>query len=343
MGDDPGRSEKTARPTSDSPKSAFQVEAPVSSLVFVATSVLSLTLIFIPRNSSIGVLSAFGWGDSQLFWQGDLWRLWVNNLLHNNIFHFLCNIYWFLRFSPVLEALIGSRRYFVYLLVSGWFVGLAGNLTWEEGGIGLSGLIYFIFAFLLRLRNERRAAARVCDRITCWLFCCWLVIGPLLTLFWDAPIGNVVHLAGFVYGLLAFEIYRRLRRTRRPLVARLLPAGAHFALLVPLTLYLYAPVYNPDWHYYKAYAATDLTEQVVHYERLLELAPGNNNARYNLGLTYYDHGKLELAEQAWLECAARKPQDAQLCRALFALYAQMGDPENMELWARRQQELTAAR
>ncbi len=344
MGEDSGRSKTAAaRRKQTDPQDAFHLEAPVSSLVFVATSVLSLTLIFMPRNSSIGVLTTFGWGDGQLFWQGELWRVWVNSLLHNNVFHFLCNIYWFLRFSPVLEALIGSRRYLIYLLVCGWVVGLAGNLTWEEGGIGLSGLIYFIFAFLVRLRGERRAAARVCDRMTCYLLGSWLVIGPLLTLFWDVPIGNIVHLAGFGYGLAAAEIHRRLRCAKHPWAARLMPAGAHLAILLPLSLYLYAPIYNPQWHYYKAYSADTLDKQVEHYDRLLALAPENNKARYNLGLAYYEHGKLELAEKTWLECAAHSPQDPQICRALFAMYAQRGDPAGMELWARRQQELVSAR
>ncbi|WP_429884678.1 rhomboid family intramembrane serine protease [Geoalkalibacter halelectricus] len=336
MGEGSGRSAQSASPRCSSKTEStftFQVEAPVSSLLFIASSVLSLTLIFAPRNSTIGVLTVFGWGDGQLFWQGELWRLWINSLLHNNIFHYLFNIYWVLRFSPVLEALIGSRRYLVLLVTAAWVVGLAGNLTWEAGGIGLSGLVYFMFAYLDRLRPEHKAARRVCDGPTRVLFYSWLAIGPLITLAGLVAIGNVVHLAGLVFGLAAATTFRHTRSWGPP--RRLVPAAALLTVLLAGSAYLHRPTLNSDWHYWKAYASTDLMVQLHHYQRVLELAPDNNAARYNLGLLHYEQGDFSGAEQYWLQIASREPANAEICRALFSLYARKGDADNMEFWARR--------
>ena len=336
MGEGSGRSAQSASPRCSSktePSFTFQVDAPVSSVLFIASSVLSLTLIFTARNSTIGVLAAFGWGDGPLFWQGELWRLWINSLLHNNIFHYLFNIYWVLRFSPVLEALIGSRRYLVLLVTAGWVVGMAGNLTWEVGGIGLSGLVYFMFGYLDRLRPAHKAARRVCDGPTRVLFYSWLAIGPLITLAGLVAIGNVVHLAGLLFGLIAFEVHRRTRSWSRP--GRILPAGVLLATLLMCGVYLYRPVLNPDWHYWKAYTSEDVVVQLAHYQKVLELAPDNNPARYNLGLLHFEQGNFGGAEENWLQIAAREPENAEICRALFSLYARKGDAAAMETWARR--------
>lgn len=341
MDDSYGRSTQSAAPrvsTPVAPTFTFQVEAPVSSLLFIASSVLSLTLILAPRNSTIGVLTAFGWGDGPLFWQGELWRLGINSLLHNNIFHYLFNIYWVLRFSPVLEALIGSRRYLVLVLLAAWVTGLAGNLTWEAGGIGLSGLVYFMFAYLDRLRPAHKAARRVCDGPTRVLFYSWLLIGPLITLLGLVAIGNVVHLAGLMFGLAAAEWQKR--GAGRSLGVRLALAALLTAALVVGSLYLYRPVLNADWHYWMAYNARDLTEQSAHYQKVLDLAPDNNAARYNLGLLFFEQGNLEGAERHWLECAARDPVNADVCRALFSLYARKGDAAALETWARRLEQVS---
>lgn len=341
MDDGSGRSTQSVSPRGSAqaePTFTFQVEAPVSSLLFIASSVLSLTLILAPRNSTIGVLTIFGWGDGPLFWQGELWRLGINSLLHNNIFHYLFNIYWVLRFSPVLEALIGPRRYLLLLLLAAWATGLAGNLTWEAGGIGLSGLVYFMFGYLDRLRPAHKAARRVCDGPTRVLFYSWLVIGPLISLAGLVAIGNVVHLAGLGFGLAAAEWQRR--GAGRSLAWRAVPAGALLLVLLAGGAYLHRPFLNPDWHYWKAYTAPEVAEQLAHYRRVLELAPDNNAARYNLGLLCFEQGNLRDAEQNWLACAARDPENADICRALFSLYARKGDAAALETWARRLEQVS---
>jgi len=310
------------------------LKTPVTALLFLASAALSLTLSFHPRGNQIEVLTFFGWADSTLLWEGDLWRLWVNNILHNNIFHFLFNAYWLLRLGPQAEKILGRRAYLAGLLLAGWSIGVVGNFSWEAGGIGLSGLIYFLFGFLWRVKDQDRRAASVCDESTCYIMWIWLVlIGPGLALFGLLKVGNIAHLTGLICGLLLAEGYRRWSEVKEHQLQVAVSLALLLMLLVPASLYLKQPLLNADWHYWKAYNSQLPHEQIKHYERALELDTDNERVRYNLGLAYYQSGQLDKAEKIWLECNA----DRQVSQAMFALYANQGDAENMALWAERLQ------
>lgn len=313
----------------------FGVRTPGTLLLFFASSVLSLSLIFQGDPESIPVLSAHGWGHAPHFWEGELWRLWVNQLLHTRFWHFACNAWWFLIFSPVLEEILGTRRFLVQTALAAWIIGLAGNLSWEAGGVGLSGLLYFQFGYLVQLSASESAAARVCDRSTRILM--WgglLLLGPALTFFGLVQVGNVVHLAGCLTGLLAGYLHRRPLRRR-------LPAAVALPLLLAASWYLHAPALDPDWHFWRAYRSADPGERISHYRRVLELDPGDRRASYNLALAAFEAGDLAQAEALWLRCIALEPNDPQVCRALFSLYARRGDAAGMERWAGRLQRISS--
>ena len=311
-------------------------QTPATAILFLVSATLSLTLAFHPQKNHIEVLASFGWADATLLWHGELWRLWVNSLLHTDIFHFLFNAYWLLRFGPVAEEILGRRIYFVGLLLAGWGVGLASNFSWEAGGIGLSGLIYFLFGFLWLMRKQDRRAAKICDQATSQLMWVWLiVIGPALSLFGVIKIGNLAHLSGLLFGLLLAELWQHPTLIKN-LYGRATIAACLLLVMLAGSLYLKTPIYDADWHYWKAYQSEQLPEQIEHYAATITLDPTNHRARYNLGLAYYQGGQLDLAEQTWLS-----NHDRQAGQALFALYSSRGDAENMALWAQRLQTQTA--
>ena len=309
-------------------------QTPATALLFLASAALSLTLSFHPRGNTREILTVFGWADASLLWQGDLWRLWVSNLLHNNIFHFLFNAYWLLRLGPPAEKILGRRAYLAGLLLAAWSIGVVGSFSWEAGGIGLSGLIYFLFGFLWRCKDRERRAAAVCDAPTCAIMWIWLLlIGPGLALFGLLKVGNIAHLTGIGCGLLLAEGYRRWSTVRDHQLQIAAALTLVLLLLVPASLYLKQPLLNADWHYWKAYNSRLPQQQIEHYQSALALDAENQRVRYNLGLAYYQNGRLEKAEQIWLGCAA----DRQVSQALFALYANQGNAEQMARWAARLQ------
>ncbi len=304
-------------------------QTPATALLFLASACLSLTLSFLPNAHRPEVLSGFGWGEQSLLWQGELWRLPVNNILHINIFHFLFNAYWLLHFGPAVERILGRRFYLTALLLSAWLIGCVSQLSWEAGGIGLSGLIYFLFAVLWRLRHSEPAAQKLCDPATCHLLWIWLLlIGPGLTLTGLVKVGNLAHLTGVACGLLTAEAYLQRAKLARPLWAATL--GMPLLALVPASaLYLQHPVLDADWHYWAAYTASSPAEQIEHYRAALAIEPDNSRVRYNLALAYYQQGEIARAEKLWLAC----PPDRQVSQALFALYAAQGNTDGMTRWA----------
>jgi len=304
------------------------VRTPVTFLLFFFSTVLSISLIFQTHPEHPAILSAHGWGYAPLYWEGELWRLPINQFLHTRLWHYLCNIYWFLLLAPVLEEILGSRRFFVQMLLAACAIGLAGTLGGEDGGIGLSGLIFFLFGYLLRLAPDERRAARVCERATCILL--WLsllLIGPLFTLLGWVEVGNVVHLSGCLFGLLAGELHRRQWR---------LP-GWQLALATVLLMCLpvWQPIWRADWHFWKGYHSVDLQQQILHYRKSLEIEPQDPKTLYNLGLAYFEAGDFAAAEQTWLKNVALAPQDPAVCQALVSLYASRGNAEGVERWNQR--------
>lgn len=305
-------------------------QTPATALLFLASATLSLTLSFLPGANDPAVLSRFGWAEQSLLWRGELWRLLINNLLHINIFHFLFNAYWLLHFGPTVERLLGRRIYLTGLLFSAWMIGVVSQLSWEAGGIGLSGLVYFLFAVLWRLRNHEPQAQKLCDRATCNLLWIWLLlIGPGLTLAGLVKVGNLAHLTGVLSGLLTAELFLRRETFARKPLRSALPALLLTTLVASSLLYLRQPLFDADWHYWKAYNSQDPQEQIAHYRAALDLDPTNQRVRYNLGLAHYQQGHIREAEQLWLAC----PPDRQVSQALFALYAAQGDTAGMSRWA----------
>lgn len=308
-------------------------QTPATALIFLISATLSLTLSFLPGANHPDTLSSFGWAEESLLWQGELWRLLINNLLHINIFHFLFNAYWLLHFGPSVERILGRRFYLGGLISCAWLIGVVSQLSWEAGGIGLSGLVYFLFAVLWRLRHSDPRAEKLCDRATCSLLWFWLIlVGPALTLAGLVKVGNLVHLTGVLCGLLTAEIYLRRESFHQPLKAAAC-ALPLLAMFIGSAIYLQHPTLNADWHYWKAYNSDSPATQIRHYQQALELEPENQHVRYNLALAHYNRGHIDQAERLWLAC----PPDRQVSQALFALYASRGDTDGMTRWAQRLQ------
>lgn len=304
------------------------VRTPVTLLLFFFSTVLSISLIFQNHPEHPAVLAAHGWGYAPLYWEGELWRLPINQFLHTRLWHYLCNIYWFLLFAPVLEELLGARRFLRQMLLAACAIGLAGALGGEDGGIGLSGLIFFMFGYLMRLAPEERSAAKVCDRPTRMLM--WLsllLIGPLFTLAGWIEVGNVVHLCGCLLGLLAGELQRRQVRLPGWQLA--------VALLLIASIPVWQPVWRADWHFWKGYHSSDLQQRISHYRQALEREPRDPRILYNLGLALFETGDLEAAEQTWLRNVALAPEDPSVCKALVSLYARRGDADGVQRWNQR--------
>ncbi len=78
-----------------------------------------------------------------------------------------------------------------------------------------------------------------------------------------------------------------------------------------------------------------------HYRTSLQIDPGNPRTLFNLGLVHFNNGDLGEAEQVWLRCVARDPENPAISKALCSLYAKRGDAAGMQRWSQRLHALTS--
>jgi len=130
-----------------------------------------------------------------------IWGLLTSVFPHGDLIHLVFNLYWLWVFGTLVEAVYGPSRTSAMLLL--FAVGSsAAQFAIHEGGIGLSGVGYGLFALLWVLsRNDERFRGAV-DSQTIGLFVVWFFLCIYLTYTGTWLIGNVAHAMGAILGAL---------------------------------------------------------------------------------------------------------------------------------------------
>jgi len=154
-------------------------------------------------------------------WAGEVWRPFTSTLMHGNLLHAGFNVYWLLIFGPVLEHRFGSYRTLGLIVLLGYVSMMPeyviGSYRREEPImiVGLSGIVYGLFGVLWVGRRWRSELRAVCTDETTQLLLGWFVLCIVLTYLDVMRVANIAHGAGFLfgalYGLVAFDVQRRLR------------------------------------------------------------------------------------------------------------------------------------
>lgn len=128
------------------------------------------------------------------------WALIGTVFLHKDILHLLFNAYWFWIFGRLIERELGLARYLGLFLAGAW-IGSAAEFAWSgDLGIGLSGVVYAYFGFLLINRRQHPDFAAVLPMGTVQLLIAWLVLCFPLTYLGVLRVANLAHLGGLVAG-----------------------------------------------------------------------------------------------------------------------------------------------
>ena len=137
--------------------------------------------------------------------RGQVWRFVTSALLHADALHLIFNLYWLWAFGTLVEATFGHVRT-ALLLVFLAFASGAASYALEDGGVGLSGVGYGLFAMLWVLSRRRGANdARflgAVDANTATMFVMWFFFCAIATYYGKMNVGNVAHAAGAVFGWL---------------------------------------------------------------------------------------------------------------------------------------------
>lgn len=80
--------------------------------------------------------------------QGEFWRLFTPVFLHQDILHLLFNMIWLVMLGKQIEFRIGKWRYFLFILLAGFFSNTAQYLISGPEFIGFSGVLCAMITFV---------------------------------------------------------------------------------------------------------------------------------------------------------------------------------------------------
>lgn len=247
-------------------------------------------------------------------WQGQVWRLLSSALPHVDIYHLVFNLYWLVVFGRRVEKTFGSRTTALWLAI--FAVGsAAAEYALAQGGIGLSGVGYGLFAFLWVLSKRDARFADSVSAQTAQLFALWFFLCIALTYADIWQVANVAHAAGAVLGALAGLVmappvgYRR-QRAAGALVCTLvtaLIAGGWARPYINLTDAVGRELASQG---YEALQRNDNRAAIAALEAAVRQPTAEAGWWHNLGIAYQRESRELDAEQAYRRAMELDPTDS---------------------------------
>lgn len=218
------------------------------------------------------------WGlpSSDDIFQGDYWGLVTANFLHLEIWHIAFNLYWFLVLGKKIEFESKIGFYIFFILSAALISSLAQLGFSSSSGMGLSGVVYALFGYLMVKSRTADAYRGSIDNRTRNLFLIWLVVCVVLTETKILPIGNAAHFAGFAWGL-TLALVSRFQWYKQLVIGCLL-----FGVIG--TAFLWNP-FATSWLSHKAFQLhkdQKIDEALLIYQEILERDSDNEFATINL-------------------------------------------------------------
>lgn len=173
-------------------------------------------------------------------WSGEIWRPLTSTLLHGFFLHAAFNCYWMLVFGGTLERRFGSWRLLLLVVLLAYCSTMpqfvisnreVSELDAQIGGVGLSGILYGLFGFLIIGRRYEQVLYEACNDATAMLMGVWFVFCIFADRANLMPVANIAHASGLIFGVLyGCAIFERRRRW----LWRTLAAIATIAVLTTL-------------------------------------------------------------------------------------------------------------
>lgn len=289
------------------------------------------------------VVTLFFWRDPERIeayeltarWYEDQpWRLLSCTLPHGNLMHLVMNLLGVLSFGRILERTLGPLKLLGITVVTGT-VASAAEYAVLRGGIGLSGILYGYFGYLLVQghRDQRLWGALDSNtKATAWV---WFFLCIAMEIFGSSNVANWAHGGGLASGYLLGRSVRAKRAERiwAPLavvalvVAVLLAASVfrhrvNFARIGPIDLYDLTAAALKDEDFERA---VDYGERALRYRHVW------SGASYNLGLARFKLGRFEDAKAALLVAAdapgSTDEQRSDVYEILGLIALELNDPK----------------
>ena len=189
---------------------------PVSATVALASIVLTVLLMF---GTNLDFLIA----ERGTFVRAP-WTLVTSTFVHLGLIHLLFNLSWWWPFACRMEYAWGKARLIGILLLFAIISG-AAQIAFSGTGVGLSGVVYGIFALIAVVHHTHPIFKGLVTRNTIWMFAGFFVLFIILTILDILPVGNVAHGAGAAAGYLLGRCMVATPRTRPRWIASLVAVG----------------------------------------------------------------------------------------------------------------------
>lgn len=218
------------------------------------------------------------WGapDTHSIFNGRYWGLISSNFLHVEILHLVFNLYWFWVFGKKMEYEIGEIS-FLFLIISSALISSLAELGFSgESGIGLSGIVYAFFGFILIKSKASNSYDGFLNSSTIRLFVMWMLFCIVLSYLKIFPIANAAHVGGFIWGL-ALAYFSEFKKLPQWVMGSLL-------FLTIASSVFWSPT-STAWLSYRAYELhfeDRFQEAKLLYEKILSRDPDNELVLANL-------------------------------------------------------------
>lgn len=229
-------------------------------------------------------------------YEGQYWGVITNSFLHVHPVHLILNLIGLVLFGSYLEQRITHFQFFLFGLLASFVTSSAQLALTGDPGIGLTGVNYAFFGYLL-LRSAYDTPLTIKLKFILYIVMTGLVIYFLLAnLFWKGNFGMISYFSGFLWGIL-FGAYFKYKHKWT------LGLGIVLSLFISFLSLTYNPI-SSDYYLMlgnRMHDKGNLEKAKKYYEKCIALNPENKTANANLQVLEID----ELSELAY-EAQIRK-------------------------------------
>jgi GlpG protein len=140
------------------------------------------------------------------------WALFSTALVHQTIPHLLFDLAAFLALGQIVELTAGKIRFVILLLLVAWMASFSQLYFERAVGVGLSGVVYGVFGFMLGAAPVNRLYLWFVQKNALMLIG-WAVLCVAFTHFKIMNVANAAHFGGLIFGALC-GLYYGLPRLR---------------------------------------------------------------------------------------------------------------------------------
>lgn len=138
-------------------------------------------------------------GLSEIFQQGQVWRLFTPILIHYGFVHILFNMMWLRELGSEIENRSGSLRLLGMVVLISIITNFGQYMVSGTGAGGMSGVVYGLFGYVWFKQKFHRSSGYRIEKSTVVIMLVWLVI---CMTGWIGPIANTAHVLGLLCGMI---------------------------------------------------------------------------------------------------------------------------------------------